>query len=97
MKCWGFGDFGQLGQGNTSWLGDGPGELGNNLPPVALGTSVTPDFITTMLYDSCVLTTTDLVKCWGGNLNGQLGQGDNVYRGDGPGEMGDSLPFIDLW
>ena len=97
VKCWGFGDFGQLGQGNTSWLGDGPGELGDNLPSVVLGTGVTPDLIATMLYDSCVLTTNESVKCWGGNLNGQLGQGDNIYRGDGPGEMGDSLPYIDLW
>ncbi len=97
VKCWGFGDFGQLGQGNTSWLGDGPGELGDNLPPVALGTGVTPSLIATMLYDSCVLTTNDPVKCWGGNLNGQLGQGDNIYRGDGPGEMGDNLPYIDVW
>ncbi len=97
VKCWGYGDFGQLGQGNTSWIGTGPNQMGNNLPPVALGTGVVADAISAMLYDSCVLTSDDRVKCWGGNLNGQLGQGDNVYRGDGPGEMGDSLPFINLW
>ncbi|MBL8625624.1 MAG: tandem-95 repeat protein [Myxococcales bacterium] len=97
VKCWGFGDFGQLGQGSTNWIGDSPGEMGDSLPPIALGTGVTPDLLTAMLYDTCILTTTDLVKCWGGNLNGQLGQGDNIYRGDEPGEMGDSLPYIDVW
>ncbi len=97
VKCWGFGDFGQLGQGSTNWIGDSPGEMGDSLPPIALGTGVTPDLLTAMLYNACILTTTDLVKCWGGNLNGQLGQGDNIYRGDEPGEMGDSLPYIDVW
>ena len=97
VKCWGFGDFGQLGQGNTNWIGDSPGEMGDSLPPIAVGTGVTPDLLVAMLYDTCILTTTDLVKCWGGNLNGQLGQGDNIYRGDGPNEMGDFLPFIDVW
>jgi alpha-tubulin suppressor-like RCC1 family protein len=97
VKCWGFGDFGQLGQGNTNWIGDSPGEMGDSLPAIAVGTGVTPDLMVAMLYDTCILTTNDLVKCWGGNLNGQLGQGDNIYRGDGPGEMGDALPYIDVW
>ena len=97
VKCWGFGDFGQLGQGNTNWIGDSPGEMGDSLPAIAVGTGVTPDLLVAMLYDTCILTTNDLVKCWGGNLNGQLGQGDNIYRGDGPGEMGDALPYIDVW
>jgi E3 ubiquitin-protein ligase HERC3 len=97
VKCWGFGDFGQLGQGNSNWLGDNPGELGDNLPAIALGTGVMPDLLSTMLYDTCILTPSDQIKCWGGNLNGQLGQGDTIYRGDQPGEMGDALPFIDVW
>ncbi len=97
IKCWGYGDFGQLGQGSSNWIGDNPGEMGDNLPAIDLGGGVTPDLLTTMLYDTCVLTTADQVKCWGGNLNGQLGQGDNIYRGDQPGEMGNNLPFIEVW
>lgn len=36
------------------------------------------------------------VKCWGQNLNGQLGYGDQNDRGDQSGEMGDSLAAVDL-
>ena len=33
-------------------------------------------------------------KCWGRNTWGQLGLGDENYRGDGPGEMG--VSFLSL-
>ena len=36
------------------------------------------------------------MKCWGRNNYGELGLGDDDYRGDEPGEMGDNLPFVDL-
>ncbi|CAN0403862.1 unnamed protein product, partial [Scytosiphon promiscuus] len=35
-------------------------------------------------------------QCWGSNSGGQLGLGDSLDRGDEAGEMGDSLPFVDL-
>ena len=34
-------------------------------------------------------------KCWGRNLFGQLGLGG--IRGDGPGEMGVSVPHDKMW
>ncbi|EYF01852.1 BNR repeat domain protein [Chondromyces apiculatus DSM 436] len=36
------------------------------------------------------------MKCWGGNAYGELGLGDTARRGDSAGEMGDSLPAVDL-
>ena len=45
---------------------------------------------------TCVLFTSGKVKCFGLNSFGQLGLGDSENRGDSPGEMGDSLPFVDL-
>ncbi|CAN0454636.1 unnamed protein product, partial [Laminaria digitata] len=38
----------------------------------------------------------DTIKCWGGNVVGTLGQGDNEARGDGVGEMGDNLEPVTL-
>ena len=36
VKCWGNNDNGKLGIGNTTDMGDDPGEMGDNLPSVNL-------------------------------------------------------------
>ena len=36
------------------------------------------------------------VKCWGSSNAGKLGSGGQASIGDGPNEMGDSLPAVDL-
>ena len=38
LKCWGVGDYGALGNGDRESRGDEPGEMGDNLPYVDLGT-----------------------------------------------------------
>lgn len=45
---------------------------------------------------SCVLFSDGLVKCWGENYHGQLGQNDEVVRGKDNSTMGDLLPFVPL-
>ncbi len=47
-------------------------------------------------YHSCALLDDHKVKCWGENGYGQLGLGDNKWRGHDPATMGDALPTIDL-
>jgi hypothetical protein len=37
-KCWGSGNLGRLGYGNTNHIGDGANEMGDNLPAIDLGT-----------------------------------------------------------
>ena len=37
MKCWGSGDYGRLGLGSVGFIGDDPGEMGDNLPAIDLG------------------------------------------------------------
>ena len=95
-KCWGYGYYGELGQGDNQTRGDVAGELGDNLPPIALGSGAVPTFIATGYAHTCVLLTSGQVKCWGYNQYGQLGLGDTAPRGDGPDEMGDNLPAVEL-
>jgi alpha-tubulin suppressor-like RCC1 family protein len=96
VKCWGNNGSGQLGLGDTNARGDGPGEMGDALPAVDLGTGRTAVAISVADTGPCALLDNGRVKCWGLNISGLLGQGDTENRGDGPGEMGDALPPIDL-
>ena len=96
VKCWGANSTGQLGLGDTEDRGDEPGEMGDALPYVDLGTGRTAKQLALGLVHTCALLDNNRVKCWGGNSSGQLGLGDTQDRGDDPGEMGDSLPYVNL-
>jgi alpha-tubulin suppressor-like RCC1 family protein len=96
VKCWGSNYNGQLGLGDTNSRGDAPGEMGDNLPAVDLGTGRTATAIFCTYSHTCALLDNKSVKCWGDNYNGRLGLGDTNHRGDEPGEMGDNLPAVDL-
>lgn len=93
VKCWGYGGFGLPGQGDPQDQGDMPGEIAV-LPAVPLGNI---DVVQLAAHGhACVRTREGRVKCWGDNTSGQLGLGDEDHRGDEMGEMGGSLPFVDL-
>jgi cysteine-rich repeat protein len=96
VKCWGYAGTGSLGTGDTTSRGDEPYEMGDNLPEVDLGTDVIVQQIAAGGYHTCAVLSDGRVKCWGYNLDGQLGLGDFESRGDGPDEMGDYLPYVDL-
>ncbi len=96
VKCWGYNGGGELGLGNTSNHGDSPGQMGDNLPTIDLGTGRSAAAITAGVDYACVLLDTGQLKCWGSNYAGVLGLGDTNNRGDEPGEMGDNLPAVDL-
>ncbi len=96
VKCWGSNVYGQLGLGDTANRGDGPNEMGDDLPKVSLGAGRTAKAIASGASHVCVILDDDTLKCWGQNNVGQLGQGDTARRGDGAGEMGDNLPAIAL-
>lgn len=99
LKCWGdprpF-ESGALGYGDNIARGDGPGEMGDALPYVDLGTGRTAKFVATSSYHTCAILDDDTVKCWGSNTAGKLGYGDVLNRGLYPGEMGDALPVVDF-
>lgn len=96
LKCWGRSDYGQLGTGTILNIGNDPGEMGDNLKPVDLGTGRTALKVALGKYHTCALLDNRTVKCWGYNNQGQLGYGDRENRGDEPGEMGDNLPVVDI-
>jgi alpha-tubulin suppressor-like RCC1 family protein len=96
VKCWGANSFGQLGLGDTDSRGDEPGEMGDNLPPVDLGSGRRARDVATGGEFTCALLDDSSVKCWGLNERGKLGLGDTENRGDEPGEMGDNLRVVNL-
>jgi alpha-tubulin suppressor-like RCC1 family protein len=94
VKCWGRNHVGQLGFGDLEDRGDGPNEMGAQLPFVDVGTGVVA--MCASSASSCALDQLGRVRCWGNNDYGQLGLGDTEARGDEPGEMGGQLPYVDL-
>jgi alpha-tubulin suppressor-like RCC1 family protein len=96
LKCWGAGNFGQLGFVTPTSRGAFPGDMGDNLPYAEVGTGRTALHVGVGYHNVCALLDDRSVKCWGWNSWGQLGLGDTETRGDQPGEMGDELPPVDL-
>ena len=96
VKCWGYNLYGQLGQGSTANLGDGPSEMGDSLANVNLGTGRTATQIFAFGYETCAILDNATTKCWGRNTYGQLARGDINDRGDAANEMGDNLTAINF-
>ncbi len=96
VKCWGYNLEGQLGLGDKANRGDGPNEMGAALPTVNLGAGRTAVALGVRGFHSSAILDNGSLKCWGSNEAGQLGLGDTLDRGDQAGEMGDSLPAVDL-
>ncbi|EYF02576.1 RCC1 domain-containing protein [Chondromyces apiculatus] len=98
LKCWGNGFNGRLGTGDQEHRGDDPGEMGDALLAIdlGLGAGQTVIGVTAGDFHTCARLTGGAVKCWGMGTYGQLGLGDNQHRGDATGEMGATLPALDL-
>ena len=96
VKCWGLNTDGQLGLGDTDDRGDDPGEIGDALAIINLGTGRTVKALSSGDAHTCAILDNNSVKCWGGNGNGRLGYGDTDDRGDTSGEMGDALSAVSL-
>ena len=94
VKCWGYNKYGQLGIGNTTYMGDNTGEMAV-LPTVNLGTGRTATAIVAGYDHTCALLDNASVKCWGKNAYGQLGIDNTTDMGKTSGSMA-ALPSIDL-
>ncbi len=79
------------------WLpGSGPGQMGDQLPAVDLGSGARALAIAVGSNFVCSLISGGGLKCIGGNAHGQLGLGDTTTRERAAGNLGDALPFIEL-
>jgi alpha-tubulin suppressor-like RCC1 family protein len=96
VKCWGSSNVGQLGLGDTLLRGDGPNEMGSNLPAVDLGSGIAAKALAALYDHTCAILANGSVKCWGQNTYGQLGMGSTAHQGDNANEMGAWLPAVDL-
>lgn len=97
VKCWGNNGKGQLGLGDTLDRGGQPGQMGDALPALDLGTDSKLGAVTELTVGdthACVRHALGAVRCWG--IGGALGVGDSVNRGDNAGQMGDALPPVQL-
>jgi alpha-tubulin suppressor-like RCC1 family protein len=69
LKCWGHNFYDQLGSGNHAIT------IGHAVDVVGLSSGVLS--VAAGEDHTCALVSTGAVKCWGHNLDGQLGTGDN--------------------
>ncbi|MCX6706719.1 MAG: hypothetical protein NT001_01100, partial [Candidatus Woesearchaeota archaeon] len=63
VKCWGYNDNGQLGDGTTT----------NSLTPVSVSGITNAINVSTSYKHTCAVLSDHTVKCWGYNDFGQLG------------------------
>jgi len=78
VKCWGDNTFGQLGDGTTS-----PRYTPYDVPTFPSGVKA----IATGYNSTCVLTSSSGVKCWGYNVNGELGRGTKSTQEFAPADV----------
>lgn len=95
VVCWGSGESGENGVGNTNTIGDAVNEMGDNLVVVDLNGARALS-ISSALNHVCALLENNSVKCWGNNFWGQLGLGDANNRGHTAGTMGAALPAVPI-
>ena len=87
VSCWGEGQYGQLGMGNTNSIGDNevPESVGVPVDLGFVGATTIPlraSAITAGDAHTCAIVTGARVKCWGAAGYGQLGRGNSTPIGD---------------
>jgi cysteine-rich repeat protein len=76
VSCWGRGDRGQLGNRQL---------MDSQVPVVAVAAGGQVAALAVGLQHSCALAVGGSVRCWGGNMHGQLGDGSHQQSLDGVG------------
>ena len=74
LKCWGWNDSGQLGNGTTT----------NSSIPVFVTGITNAISVSAGELHTCAVLSGGSVKCWGSNTSGQLGDGSSLSQGVTP-------------
>ncbi|UYL10322.1 Ig-like domain-containing protein [Bdellovibrio sp. SKB1291214] len=69
LKCWGYNYYGQLGDGTS---------LNKRVSPVVIDSGTLYSEVSVGSSHTCAVTTVGVLKCWGLNSSGQLGNGTKV-------------------
>ncbi len=86
--CWGYGNFGQLGNGTT-----GPANVALTPVPVSGGHSFAS--LAAGYYHTCGVTNAGSALCWGWNQSGQIGDG-TINSRTTPVEVAGAFQFANL-
>jgi len=73
LKCWGSDYYGQLGDGGNNINTNAPSSIA-----IDLGTGRTAVAVSLGISHTCAILDNGLLKCWGQDYNGQLGDGGNA-------------------
>src|SRR3989339_65476 len=89
VLCWGYGDYGQLGDGSNA--------THNTLNPNLTTDSSAYTKVIAGGYHTCGIRTNDSrVMCWGQGTNGQLGDGQTTVSKPNPNVTTDSSAYISI-
>ncbi len=95
LKCWGANSSGQLGLGDEKPRGLLASDMGGDLAYVNLGKDASVTSYVLGAVHSCAQLKTGKVKCWGGNVFGQVGIDKTIKKlGSKPQDMGENLPSL---
>jgi hypothetical protein len=84
VTCWGWSGQGELGYGNVNTIGDD--ELPSSAGPVSVTATGSPKVVAlsagSSAYNTCALLAGGAAKCWGFNIDLELGYGTTKDIGD---------------
>ncbi len=89
VRCFGYNDKGQLGRFDKQSYGKQAGQMGADLGDIPLGQAAVQ--IGAGVEQTCARLASGVVRCWGYNVDGELGINTVDHRGD---DAGDTLEDV---